>query len=512
VSTVKTPVTTLVAFAFAALAVSCSERGPSSPDRKEQAPGEVRGGVDTAVQDATEPAVDPVHQPDLPEEPDEPEESEKTPSETPPVRASTYWPQWRGPLATGVAPDADPPVEWSEEKNVRWKAPVPGRGHSSPVVWKDRVFLTTAVETDRKVAEETVKGVEEATPGFHREKAHMPRKVLRFVVMALRRGDGSLLWERTVCEEAPHQATHAEGSWASGSPSTDGEHVYVYFGSHGLYCLDVDGNPGWEKRLGRFNMKANFGEGTSPALCGDTLILSQDHEGESFIVALDKRTGEEKWKNARDERSSWSTPLVVEHDGRRQAVVSATNRIRGYDAASGALLWEIGGMTGNVIPCPVAGDGIVFCMSGFRGSALVAVRLASAEGDVTGEPEAVAWESRKDTSYAPSPLLYDGLLYYLKGNGGVLTCAEAATGDVHYGRQRLEDVGAVFSSPVGAAGRVYVTGKNGLTVVVKHGRTFEVLARNRLDDGFTASAAPVGRELYLRGYGSLYCIAGGESE
>ena len=523
-STVRTLVRTLMAFALATLVASCDKKGPSSPAEKELAPDEVVGGAETSVEDTVEPAAKPdavpdvepaedrVHEPDEPDEADEPDKPEETPSREPLAEASAHWPQWRGPLATGVAPDADPPLEWSEEKNVRWKAPIPGRGHSSPVVWNDRIFLTTAVETDRKVAEETVKAVEDATPGFHRKKAHMPKKVLRFVVMALRRDDGSVLWERTVCEEPPHEATHAEGSWASGSPITDGERLYVYFGSHGLYCLDVDGNPVWEKRFGRFTMKANFGEGTSPALCGDALILSQDHEGPSFIVALDKRTGEERWKKARDERTSWSTPLALEHDGRRQVITSATKRIRSYDAASGALLWEAGGMTGNVVPCPVVGDGIVFCMSGFRGNALVAIRLASAQGDVTGKPEAIVWECQKDIPYVPSPLLYDGLLYYLKRNGGVLTCVDAATGDVHYGRQRLEDVGVVYSSPVGAAGRVYVMGKNGLTFVVKHGPTLEVLARNKLDDSFTASAALAGRELYLRGYRSLYCIADGESE
>lgn len=425
---------------------------------------------------------------------------------------TVQWPQWRGPLATGVTPDGDPPVEWGEDRNIRWKAPIPGRGHSSPIIWKDRVFLTTAIETDDKVAEETVRAVEAATPGFHRRKAHMPKKALQFVVMALKRSDGSVLWKRTVREEAPHAATHADGSWASGSPVTDGEHVYAYFGSHGLYCLDMEGNSKWEKRFGLFKMKANFGEGTSPALCGDTLILSQDEEGASFIVALDAKTGQEKWRKARDERTSWSTPLVLDHDGRRQVITSATKGIRSYDAASGALLWEAGGMTGNVVPCPVADEGIVLCMSGFRGSALVAIRLASAQGDITGKQEAIAWECRKHTPYVPSPLLYDGLLYYLKGNGGVLTCAEAATGEVHYGRQRLEGVGGVYSSPVGAAGRVYVTGRKGFTLVMKSGPAFEVLARNKLDDRFTASAALVGRELYLRGHGSLYCIADGASE
>jgi len=218
-------------------------------------------------------------------------------------------------------------------------------------------------------------------------------------------------------------------------------------------------------------------------------------------------TGEEKWKLARDERTSWATPLVIDFNGRRQVITAATQRIRSYDAASGKLLWEATGMTGNVVPSPVADKGIVYCMSGFRGSALMAIRLAAAKGDVTSKPEAIAWSARKDTPYVPSPLLYDGLLYYGKGNAGALTCADAATGKVHYGRQRLEGVKTLYSSPVGAAGRVYVTGRGGLTFVIKHGTEFKILARNKLDDRFTASAAVADGDLLLRGEKSLYCIA-----
>lgn len=417
------------------------------------------------------------------------------------------WAQWRGPLASGVALKADPPLEWAETKNIRWKVPIPGRGHSSPIVWKDRIFLTTAIETEKRVDEEKVKAVETGTPAFHRADARMPRNVLQFVVLALRRSDGSVLWKQTVCEEAPHAATHADGSWGSGSPVTDGERVYAYFGSYGLYALDMDGNRKWEKRFGRFKMKANFGEGTSPVVCRDKLVLNQDQEGSSFLVALDRETGQERWKVARDEETSWSTPLVIDHDGRRQVITSATKRIRGYDAASGALLWEAAGMTGNVIPCPVADNGIVYCMSGFRGSALMAIRLAAAKGDITAKPEAIAWSSQKDTPYVPSPLLYDGLLYYAKVNTGALTCADAATGKVQYGSQPLEGITTMYSSPVGAAGRVYVTGRNGVTLVIKNGPEFAVLARNKLDDSFTASAALVDRDLYLRGEKGLYCIA-----
>jgi outer membrane protein assembly factor BamB len=421
---------------------------------------------------------------------------------------SPGWPQWRGPLATGVAPDANPPVEWGEGKNIRWKVPIPGRGLSSPIVWKDRIFLTTAIETREEVGEGKVRAVQAETPAFHRSRARMPEKVLQFVVMALRRNDGSVIWKRTVCQAAPHSATHADGSWASGSPITDGERVYAYFGSYGLYALDMEGELRWSKQLGLLKMKANFGEGTSPVLSGDLLILSQDQEGPSFIAAFDRKTGEERWKRTRDENTSWSTPLIVEVGDHRQVITSASKRIRSYDPASGTLLWEAAGMTGNVVPSPVAHAGIVYCMSGFRGSSLMAIRLAQAKGDVNSTPQAIAWSAKRNTPYVPSPLLCEGLLYYGRANAGALTCADAATGKVHYGSQRLEGIRTLYASPVAAAGRVYVTGREGLTFVVEHGPEFKVLARNQLDDRFSASAAVIGEELFLRGEERLYCVSG----
>ena len=424
----------------------------------------------------------------------------------PVVGGAADWPQWRGPLASGVAPDANPPVEWSETKNVRWKVPIPGRGQSSPIVCADRVFLTTAVETDKAADPEKVKAIEAATPGFHRRSARMPRKVVQFVVMALRRSDGRVLWQKTVREQVPHEATHADGSWASPSPVSDGKYLYAYFGSFGLYAMDMKGNAKWTKKFGPLDMKANFGEGASPVLCGDMLIVSQDHEGSSFIVALDKQTGNERWRVARDEITSWSTPLVVDRGGKRQVVVSATKRIRSYDAVSGKVLWETAGMTANAIPCPVLHEGLAICMSGFRGSSALAIRLDKAEGDIAAKPEAIAWSRGKDTPYVPSPLLLEGQLYFLKLNNGSLTCVDAATGKEHYVGQPLEGMRRIYASPVGAGGRLYITGRDGLTCVVKQGPQFEILARNKLDDKFAASAAISGGELFLRGYTKLYCI------
>lgn len=406
-----------------------------------------------------------------------------------------YWPQWRGPLATGVAPHANPPVEWSEAKNVRWKVEIPGRGSSTPVVWGDRIFLTTAIPSGTSGA------------SSHEPRGgSTPREPHRFVVLALDRRTGKVLWERSVREEVPHEATHQDnGTWASSSAVTDGEHVIASFESRGLFAFDLDGNPKWRVDLGDKRMRNEFGEGSTPALHGSSLVVVWDHQGESFIVALDKRTGKELWRQKRDEIDTWATPLIVEHGGAAQIVVSGMNRLRSYDLETGRLLWHTAGVTMNPIPSPVAGDGMVFVTSGFRGNSLKAIRLAEAKDDITGTP-ALAWTLDRDTPYVPSPLLYDGVLYILKTNNGLLSAFDAKTGAPHYQVQRLERVPNVFASPVAAAGRVYIAGRDGTTAVVRHGKTFEVLAQNSLDDGFDASPALVGNEILLRGYKNLYCI------
>jgi outer membrane protein assembly factor BamB len=427
-------------------------------------------------------------------------------TEEPPTAPKRNWPQWRGPLATGVAPRSDPPVEWSETKNVRWKTEIPGKGHSTPIVWGQQIFLTTALATDKPVDPEVVAAVEERLPEWRRGQGAPPSKVLQFVVMALDRSDGRILWSRTLREAAPHEGTHQTASWASHSPVTDGEYLVAHFGSHGTYVLDLDGNVKWERDLGDMTTRNAFGEGSSPALHGETLVVNWDHEGESFIIALDRKTGETRWTVDRDEATSWSTPIVVVHGGKPQVIVSATKRTRGYDLATGKSMWEAGGMTLNTIPSPVFADGRVFVASGFRGNALQAIDLAAAKGDITGS-EAIVWQHDKDTPYVPSPVLYGEHICFLKSNDNIFSCVEAATGKAVYGPQRLEGVEGVYASPVGAAGRIYIAGRNGVTIVVKQGSEFEVLATNSLDDGFDASPAIAGDELYLRGQKHLYCIA-----
>lgn len=421
-----------------------------------------------------------------------------------------YWPQWRGPFALGVAPHGDPPIEWNENKNVRWRIEIAGRGHASPIVWGDKVFVQTAIPTDKRVKPQIKEEAQQQNRQEGRRgrggRGLQPTTVQKFVLFAINRRDGKVLWQRTAREELPHEGTHATGSWASNSPVTDGAYVYAYFGSRGLYCYDMNGVLQWEKDLGAMRTRRGFGEGSSPTLYGDTIVINWDHEGTSFIMALDTRTGEELWKVDRDEITSWATPIVVEQDGKPQVIANATNRTRGYDLATGEVIWECGGMTLNTIPSPVAANGMVYVTSGFRGNALQAIRLAEARGDIT-DSEAVVWQHDRDTPYVPSPLLYGDTLYFLKHNSSILSCFNSETGQAYYGRQRLQGITEIYASPVGASNRVYLAGRDGTTLVIKHGPTFEVLAQNVLDDGFDASPAIVDKEIYLRGRKYLYCIA-----
>ncbi|MEW6320657.1 MAG: PQQ-binding-like beta-propeller repeat protein [Acidobacteriota bacterium] len=410
--------------------------------------------------------------------------------------AERFWPQWRGPHATGVSRHADPPIVWSETSNIRWKVEIPGRGSASPVVWGDRLFLLTAVPSGQ-----TGRDPHEPRGGIS------PREPHQFKVLAIDRRTGRTIWERVAKEETPHEASHQDnGTWASSSAVTDGEHVIASFESRGIFAFDLDGTPVWQVDLGDKQMRNEFGEGSTPVLHGNHLVIVWDHLGQSFIAALDKRTGKELWRTNRDEIDTWATPLVVEEAGRHQVVVPGMNKVRGYDLETGAVVWEAPGTTMNPIPSPVYGDGLVFVTSGFRGNNLKAIRVQGAKGDLSSTG-AIVWQLHRDTPYVPSPLLYDGVLYLLKTNNGLLSAFDAKSGTPHYQLRRLDKAPNVFASPVGAAGRVYVTGRDGTTVVLRHGPTFEVLAENALDDGFDASPALVDREMFLRGYRYLYAIA-----
>jgi outer membrane protein assembly factor BamB len=414
------------------------------------------------------------------------------------------WHQWRGPEANGFAPDADPPVNWDQETNVKWKIAIPGEGESTPIVWGDRVFITTAIETDRK--EEQPPSETAEAPGGNPFGIKRPTSYYKFVVLCYDRPTGKVLWQRIATEQVPHEGHHHDHGFASPSPVTDGQFVYTSFGSRGFYCWDMEGNLKWGRDLGDLRMYRFFGEGSSPALDGQTLIVNWDHEGESFLYALDARTGETKWRVARpDDHSTWSTPLVVEFDGRKQVVVNSNTKARGYDFETGRVLWECGGQTRAIIPCPVAYQGLVYLTSGYPDSALLAVPL-NATGDITGS-EKIAWSHNQDTPYCPSPLLIDGKLYFNKSNRAILTVLDARTGEPIIEKKRLPDLSNIYASPVGAAGRIYFTGRDGTTLVLADGPELKVLATNKLDESIDASPALVGKEVFLRGKEHLYCIS-----
>jgi outer membrane protein assembly factor BamB len=419
--------------------------------------------------------------------------------------ADDYWPMWRGPRASGVSPTGKPPLQWSETQNVRWKVAVPGAGTSSPIVWGDRIFFLTAIETDREGTPEPPNGsgaAASAPAPFHGGRA--PKNIYKFDIVCLDRATGRTLWQKTAREEVPHEGHHPNHGFASYSPVTDGTCVWAAFGSRGVHCYSLDGEHKWSRDLGRMTTKLMFGEGSSPALAGDALIVVMDHEAGSFIHALDKTTGQTLWKQARDEDTAWATPVVAEVDGKMQVIVSATKRIRSYDVRTGDLIWQCGGQTENVIPSPVVAGGLVFCTSGFRGSELQAIELGHT-GDLTGT-SAVRWQVNKATPYVPSPILYGDYLYVCSMNRAAISCYHAATGKLNFVEEHLDAVQEIFASPVGAAGRVYFVGRKGTTEVIRNANKLEILATNTLDDEFDASPAIAGGDLFLKGKRHLYCI------
>ncbi|NKB89384.1 MAG: PQQ-binding-like beta-propeller repeat protein [Acidobacteria bacterium] len=393
-----------------------------------------------------------------------------------PATIDGNWPTWRGADGTGAA-TGTPPVEWSESMNVAWKTELQGLGSATPVVWDDRVYVMTAIGEGE----------------------------VSWAVVAYDTNDGSEVWRSVVREQAPYAGKHATNSYASASAVTDGEHIWAFFGSYGLYCLDTDGNVVWELDFGQMQTRRDFGEGASPALHGDALVVVWDQESDSWIGAFDKSTGDELWRVARDEPTTWATPLVVEYDGRTQVITAGTNRVRSYDLANGELLWDGPGLTLNAIPSPAYADGVVYLAAGFRGQAMMAVDLATASGNIDGT-DAIRWRIDRDTPYVPSPLLVDDIIYYVKSNSAILSAMHASTGELLYGPERLDGVREIYASPVAANGYVYIVGRDGGGLVLRQGENYEVVAQSSLDDGFDASPVIIGDAMYLRGTTALYKI------
>lgn len=417
------------------------------------------------------------------------------------MAAENNWPNWRGPEYNGSLEAANPPLEWSDAKNLRWKVPVPGRGSGSPIVWGDQIILLSAIDTGN--VPETPPVPNAAAGDVNRGAQAAPSTLHDFLVLSYRLSDGHELWRTKVNSAVPHEGGHHTNTFASSSAVTDGERIFASFGSYGIYGLDMRGNILWGKDLGDMQTRNHFGEGSSPALVKDSLIVPWDQEENSCIYALDANTGEVRWRTDRDEVTTWATPLAVEFNGHTQIVTNGT-LVRSYDLDSGELLWSCGGQVTNPIPSPVRLDDFVVCMTGYRGNAIYAMPL-DAQGDIT-DSDKIRWRNLDAAPYVASPVLYKGQLYFTKDRTGVMSSLDARTGEVLIPPTRLEEIRDVYASPVAAGDKIYFTSRDGITTVIRHGKTLEVLAVNKLGELVDASPAIVGDQLLIRGAENLYCI------
>jgi outer membrane protein assembly factor BamB len=420
------------------------------------------------------------------------------------VALADNWPHWRGPTGNGTSLTATPPTAWSPTKNVKWKVPIPGRSSGSPVVWENRVFAVTAIP-DESAQPSTPASPAGPQRGGRRGRGSQPLGKMQFRVLCFNRENGDLLWDKLAIETTPHEGTHSTNGFASASPCTDGKHVYAHFGSRGLYCYTMDGELKWSRTdFPKMQTRATFGEGSSPTLVDDMIIVPYDHEGPSKLYALNKLTGETIWEADRDEPTCWATPLIVGEGDQRQIVMNGQNSARGYDLKSGQELWKCAGQTQRPVASPVATDDLVYVGSGYRGAFLGAFKL-DGSGNIEGT-DTVAWTIDRDTPDIASFLLSENRLYYHKAKTGILACVEASTGKPFFTDERLPEIRTTYASPIAAGGYVFATGRSGTTVVIKDAETPEVVSVNSVGEGVDATPAPVDNQLFIRGENHLFCI------
>jgi outer membrane protein assembly factor BamB len=421
--------------------------------------------------------------------------------------AEENWPQFLGPGSHAVSANADLPDRWSATENVAWKTEIAGRGWSSPIVWGNRVFLTTVVEEGGKL-EPPQKGFFMGGKGPGGKDAKCQWKVV-----CLDLDSGKTLWEQVVHEGTPPGPTHAKNSYASETPVTDGQRVYAYFGNVGVFCLDFEGKAVWSKTIEPHAMKMGWGTASSPALHLDRLYIANDNEEKSYLLALNKNTGEEVWRADRDEKSNWSTPFVWKNDQRTEIVTAASGKVRSYDL-EGKLLWWFKGMSGITVATPYSDQGLLYVTSGFtrdKNRPVYAIR-PGAKDDVSLEPEktsnaSIAWSKPAAAPYIPTTLVYDGRLYVLLDRG-VLSAYNSQTGDLLYEQQKLPKGEHFTSSPWADNGRIFCLNEDGVTFVVRSGDKFELLGTNQLadDDMCLATPAMIGDRLLIRTLARIYCI------
>jgi outer membrane protein assembly factor BamB len=416
--------------------------------------------------------------------------------------AGSNWPQWRGPDGLGVSEEKGLPQEWSETKNIKWKTALTGRGHSSPIVWGNRIFLTTAIEGQVVDGAKAVKHMDEGKEFKHPDSLGADRSH-KLDVICIDRDSGRILWQRTAYEGALFDDRHKKSSFASSTPATDGKYVYAFFGSEGMYCYDYKGNLVWKQALGGIPTMG-MGTGTSPVLFGNLVILQCDEDtGEkSFVVALDKNTGKQVWRNPRKVQASWATPILV-RGTRNELITSGNELVISYDPATGKELWRCKGVESNAIPTPLAGHNMVFISAGYPAKRTFAVKLGGS-GDLTNTPS-VAWKYEKGSAYVPSPILY-GDYVYLTTDRGILTCLDAKTGEVKYEGGRVPVPATFTASPIAFDGKLLLVSEDGDTFVVKAGPKHEVLTTNSLGEPVYASPAVSDGRIFIRGEKNLYCI------
>ncbi|MCK4745399.1 MAG: PQQ-binding-like beta-propeller repeat protein [Bacteroidales bacterium] len=418
------------------------------------------------------------------------------------------WPQFRGPEANMIAAGKNLPSEWGEDNNIRWTYEVNGEGWSSPVVWGNKVIVATAFPEKVTPPPERNRDTPPTEPAD--EKPYL-KDIYRWEVTCLDLESGEEIWKRVAHTGNPRIRKHRATNYASETPVTDGKRLYVYFGMTGLYCYDLDGELLWSKDLGAYATLNGWGTGSSPVVYKDVLYVQVDNEEQSFLVALDSETGEEKWKVVRDEKTNYSTPLIWKN-GIRTELVTGGKMVRSYDPATGELHWELFAAGHYIIPSAVADKNHLFIgNAGFRDTpgTFFAVK-AGAEGDITpaeGElvSSGVVWSNMNAPTGNPSPLLYNGLLYILSSRGGNISCLDASSGKVIY-KEKVEKVGACWASPWLHEDKIYFFDEKGVTSVIKAGRDFELLHQNTLDDKFWASVAITGDTYIIKGVEKMYCI------
>ena len=416
------------------------------------------------------------------------------------------WPQFRGPHSNGLANVEDPklPDKWSDTQNVIWKTEIPGVGWSSPVVWGDRIYVTAVVNTGD--AEKPKKGL------YFGGERPPSKDEHRWMVYAVDFKTGKIVWEKEAEKGVPGTARHLKNSYASETPVTDGERVYVYFGNVGLFTYDKTGKLLWSEKMGPFKMRFGWGTAASPVLFKDRLYIVNDNDDQSFIACYDAKTGKNIWKVNRDEGSNWSTPFIWENEKRTEIVTSGTRKIRSYDL-DGKLLWELGGMSSIVIGTPFTRFGLLYLASGYVGDQVRPVYAVKpgASGDISLKKDQesndyVAWYQKQAGPYNPTPLVY-GDYYYTLLDRGFITCHDARTGKLIYDKQRLDPEASAFtSSPWAYNGKIFLQSEDGDTFVVQAGPEYKLLGKNSLGDMAMATPAISQGSLILRTASKLYRI------